>query len=97
MFKGGYQIIDISGHVFREGESKNFDGIYETITKATKPIMLSEFKCIVGSEIDYARASFVTLTTNGMDEYHTIVSGKIKNYIVSIKENDDVVITFDLM
>ena len=63
MYKGGYQIIDLSGSVFTLDQEVKIDGIFETMTKATKPIMLSGFKCKVGAETDYARPAFVIFTT----------------------------------
>ena len=96
MIKGGYQIIDISGHIFKEGEYVKFDGIYETINKANKPIMLSGFKCMVDTSIDYARPSFVTLRKIESGVYQTKASGNLTNYFVTIKQDDTVSMTYDI-
>lgn len=37
---GGYQILDFSGFVIRDGSSYNVPGIYDTVMNTSKPIVI---------------------------------------------------------
>ena len=43
MNKGGYQILDLNGIVFSDGEDYVIDGIFNKISETRKPILITNF------------------------------------------------------
>ena len=43
MNKGGYQILDLNGIVFNDGEDYTIDGIFNKISETRKPILITNF------------------------------------------------------
>lgn len=85
MYKGGYQIIDISGKNFELPGSAKFKGVYEKVSGTTKPIMISDFT--VGGK--HERAAFVQATRNAStSDYNMLVANSTGKYLITITKND---------
>ena len=85
MYKGGYQIIDISGMKFDLNKAEHFKGVYEKVSGTTKPIMISEFK--VGDK--HERASFVqAYKSTANSDYIMEIDNGLTRYMIYIQKND---------
>ena len=85
MYKGGYQIIDISGINFDLNKPEKVKGVYEKVSGTTKPIMISDFK-VAGK---HERAAFVQAVRNASStDYNMLVNNATGNYLMTISKND---------
>ena len=85
MYKGGYQIIDISGKKFELPGSALFKGVYEKVSGTTKPIMISDFT--VGGK--HERAAFVQAVKSDQNsDYQILVPNSTGQYLITIKASD---------
>ena len=85
MYKGGYQIIDLSGVKFELPGSAKVKGVYEKVSGTTKPIMISDFT--VGGK--HERAAFVQAVKSDQNsDYNMLVANSTGNYLIIISKND---------
>ena len=83
---GGYQIIDLKNKELNSGVGMLYDGIYDSIEGATKPILLEGLN-IDGTE---HKPCFVFFTVNESN-FETQITGK--NDIIQITVTDTDVVT----
>ena len=85
MYKGGYQIIDISGVNFELPGAAKVKGVYEKVSGTTKPIMISDFT--VGGK--HERAAFVQAVRNAQtNDYNMTVDNSTGKYLITITKNN---------
>lgn len=89
MYKGGYQIIDISGINFTLNNPEVVKGVYEKVSRTTKPIMISDFKV----DGKHERASFVQAYHAELgSNYELKVDNSTSRYLIKISKSDNVTI-----
>ena len=85
MYKGGYQIIDISGMNFDLNKAERFKGVYEKVSGTTKPIMISDFT-VAGK---HERAAFVqAYRSTANSDYIMEIDNGLTRYMIYIQKND---------
>lgn len=69
MNKGGYQILDLNGIVFFDGEDYVIDGIFNKISETRKPILITNF-IVSGNNNVKMRDVFAVFTLETDGETH---------------------------
>lgn len=93
MVKGGYQIIDLGGHIHTSGLGVVHDGVYDKIEGTKKPILLSG---IVLNAVEY-HDTFIFPCVNGTNYVAVVGRNPTTNeeIIINIQDNDVVTFTVE--
>lgn len=91
--KGGYQILDLGGHVMTSGSESIISGTYSAIQNANGKRIVVSGLTVSGDDSDTEYADFEAYFVAGENTYEAAVTLNAASMTITVDYGDDVTVT----